>query len=91
MRWLSKILLCVCVWESNAQRALGVREGLPFETLTDADVRVMSNAYTRTQLSAQALLRGLLGDNELRLAPQVHVLAQERDMINSAWLPGATK
>ncbi|TYZ59665.1 hypothetical protein PybrP1_005458 [[Pythium] brassicae (nom. inval.)] len=63
-------------------RALGEREGLPFASLNDADVRVMSNAYMRTQLSAQALLHGLLGD-ELRLAPRVHVLAQERDMINT--------
>lgn len=45
---------------------------------------MFSSAFTRTQLSAQALLSGLL-ERAPHLKPEVRVLPPERDMIYSAW------
>jgi hypothetical protein len=47
-------------------------------------MQIFSNAYTRTQLSVQALLDGMLRDQP-QLSPPVSVLPPEKDIINSKW------
>lgn len=64
------------------KRAFCESEAFPFDSLAGSDVQIFSNSYTRTQLSVQALLRGLLRDKP-HLAPRVEVLAPDRDIINS--------
>ncbi|KAF1335642.1 Histidine acid, partial [Globisporangium splendens] len=49
-------------------RSFCVDEAFPMHSLTDRDVHIFSNSYTRTQLSVQALLRGLLHGKQ-RITP----------------------
>uniref|UniRef100_K3W775 Histidine acid phosphatase n=1 Tax=Globisporangium ultimum (strain ATCC 200006 / CBS 805.95 / DAOM BR144) TaxID=431595 RepID=K3W775_GLOUD len=63
-------------------RSFCVDEALSMDSLTDRDVHIFSNSYTRTQLSVQALLRGLL-HGKPRITPRVHVLPPDHDMINT--------
>ncbi|RLN49456.1 hypothetical protein BBJ29_000140 [Phytophthora kernoviae] len=50
--------------------------------LTSNEVQIFSNAYTRTQLSVQSLLSGLLQDQP-QMRPYVSVLPPETDIINT--------
>jgi hypothetical protein len=65
------------------QRRFCVSEDFAMDELQSADVQIFSNAYTRTQLSVQALLGGLFRDAP-QVLPSVRVLPPETDMINSA-------
>ncbi|KAL4152133.1 hypothetical protein PRNP1_009068 [Phytophthora ramorum] len=58
------------------------KEELRLDEVTPEQIQIFSNAYTRTQLSAQALLDGLLRDQP-QLTPPVSVLPPEKDIINT--------
>lgn len=58
------------------------KEELRLDDVTSDQVQIYSNAYTRTQLSAQALLDGMLRDHA-QLRPSVKVLPPDRDIINT--------
>lgn len=60
-------------------------EDFAVDQMRPTDVQIFSNAYTRTQLSVQALLDGLFRDAP-HVLPNVRVLPPETDMINSAYL-----
>ncbi|RLN72516.1 hypothetical protein BBJ28_00009480 [Nothophytophthora sp. Chile5] len=55
---------------------------LPLAGVAPSEVQIFSNTYTRTQLSAQALLSGLLRDQQ-QLKPPVSVFPPETDIINT--------
>ncbi|OWZ24685.1 hypothetical protein PHMEG_000208 [Phytophthora megakarya] len=57
-------------------------EELQLDQVTPEQVQIFSNAYTRTQLSVQALLGGMLRDQH-QLSPRVSVLPPEKDIINT--------
>ncbi|KAG7400253.1 hypothetical protein PHYBOEH_006390 [Phytophthora boehmeriae] len=58
------------------------KEDFDLASLAPNEVQVFSNAYTRTQLSVQALLSGLLQDQP-QLSPPVSVLPPATDIINT--------
>ncbi|CAI5725992.1 unnamed protein product [Peronospora effusa] len=58
------------------------KEELRLDTVTSEQLQIFSSGYTRTQLSVQALLDGLLSD-EPQLNPSLSVLPPEKDMINT--------
>ena len=53
--------------------------------MTTEKLQVYSSAYTRTQLSVQALLDAMLSD-QCQSIPSVRVLPPEEDIINSAFV-----
>eukprot|EP00644_Phytophthora_capsici_P002232 jgi/Phyca11/528165/estExt2_fgenesh1_pm.C_PHYCAscaffold_270069 len=57
-------------------------EELRLNEVTAEQMQIFSNAYTRTQLSVQALLDGMLRDQS-QLSPPVSVLPPEKDIINT--------
>ncbi|KAE8910368.1 hypothetical protein PF002_g1967 [Phytophthora fragariae] len=58
------------------------QEELRLDEVTPEQVQIFSNSYTRTQLSVQALLDGMLRDQP-QLCPPVSVLPPEKDIINT--------
>ncbi|TDH65028.1 uncharacterized protein CCR75_002105 [Bremia lactucae] len=66
----------------NQLHAICLNEDLRLDKVTSEQVQVFSNAYTRTQISAQALLLGML-EAEPHISPQVSVLPPEQDIINT--------
>ncbi|KAJ8564103.1 hypothetical protein ON010_g7242 [Phytophthora cinnamomi] len=66
----------------NRLRAFCQREELDLGEVTHEQVQIFSNSYTRTQLSVQALLGGMLRDQP-QLSPPVSVLPPEKDIINT--------
>ena len=58
------------------------KEELRLDTMTSEQLQVFSSGYTRTQLSVQALLDGLLS-GQPQLNPSLSVLPPEEDIINS--------
>jgi hypothetical protein len=60
-------------------------EGLALDQLGEDDVLVYCNMFSRTQLSVQALLTGMLRGHD-HLTPHVHVLPLDRDMIHSTFV-----
>uniref|UniRef100_A0AAV1VMD1 Acid phosphatase n=1 Tax=Peronospora matthiolae TaxID=2874970 RepID=A0AAV1VMD1_9STRA len=63
-------------------RQLCVDEELQLDAVTTEQLQVYSSAYTRTQLSVQALLDGMLSDH-CQSIPSVRVLPPEEDIINT--------
>ncbi|ETK80546.1 hypothetical protein F441_16191 [Phytophthora nicotianae CJ01A1] len=63
-------------------RELCKKEELQLDEVSPEQVQIISNAYTRTQLSVQALLTGMLKDQP-QLSPPVRVLPPEKDIINT--------
>ncbi|KAF1775445.1 Histidine phosphatase superfamily [Phytophthora cactorum] len=63
-------------------RGFCTKEELQLDEVSLEQVKIFSNAYTRTQLSVQALLTGMLRDQP-QLSPPVSVLPPEQDIINT--------
>ncbi|KAI9906598.1 hypothetical protein PsorP6_004139 [Peronosclerospora sorghi] len=55
---------------------------LQLDTITTKELQIFSNAYTRTQLSVQALLGDMLWEQS-HLNPSVQVLHSKQDILNS--------
>ncbi|CEG43999.1 histidine acid [Plasmopara halstedii] len=58
------------------------KEEVGLNNVTSEQMQIFSNAYTRTQLSVQALLGGMLTDHP-QVIPQISVLPPDRDIINT--------